>query len=81
MLLACKVLGLKNDIAWTVLIHMSLQLMLSYMQGSKIDFVDIDLNTYNISLKKLEKKLELAKKKNQLPKLLIPVHFGGLPCI
>ena len=28
----------------------------------------------------LEKKLILAKKKNKLPKVIIVVHFAGLPC-
>ena len=64
LLLACKVLGLKkNDIAWMVPNTYVATANAILHAGLKIDFVDIDLNTYNISLKKLEKKLELAKKK------------------
>ena len=44
-----------------------------------MDFVDIDPDNWNISLIELEKKLKIAKRKNKLPKLLIPVHFAGLP--
>ena len=28
----------------------------------------------------IEKKLIIAKKKKKLPKVIIPVHFAGLPC-
>ncbi len=48
--------------------------------GAKVDFVDIDPHTYNISITKLEAKLKEAKIKDKLPKVLIPVHFGGQPC-
>ncbi len=48
--------------------------------GAKVDFVDIDPKTYNISISRLEAKLKEAKKKDKLPKVLIPVHFGGQPC-
>ena len=49
--------------------------------GCSVDFVDIDINTYNISIKNLKKKLESHKKnKKKLPKVLIVVHFAGSPC-
>tara|TARA_Y100000768_G_scaffold302319_1_gene236191 strand:- start:28626 stop:29786 length:1161 start_codon:yes stop_codon:yes gene_type:complete len=48
--------------------------------GAKIDFVDIDPNTYNISIKALSKKLVEAEKSGLLPKVLIPVHLAGQPC-
>ena len=48
--------------------------------GSKIDFVDIDPKTYNISIDALRDKLKKAEKIGQLPKVLIPVHFAGQPC-
>ena len=47
--------------------------------GAKIDFVDIDPKSWNISIKQLEKKLELSKLKNKTPKILIVVHLAGLP--
>ena len=47
--------------------------------GAKIDFVDINKDTFNISIEALEKKLKLAKKINKLPKLIVIVHFAGMP--
>ena len=48
--------------------------------GAKVDFVDIDPNTYNISIEALSKKLVEAEKSGLLPKVLIPVHLAGQPC-
>jgi len=48
--------------------------------GANVDFVDIDLGTYNISITALKKKLEQAAAKGVLPKVLIPVHLTGQPC-
>jgi UDP-4-amino-4,6-dideoxy-N-acetyl-beta-L-altrosamine transaminase len=48
--------------------------------GASIDFVDIDPFTRNMSVNELAKKLELAKRDNRLPTVVIPVHFSGLPC-
>ena len=47
--------------------------------GANIDFVDIDKDTFNISINSLKKKLELAKKNKKLPKVIIPVHLAGQP--
>ena len=35
---------------------------------------------YNISTIALEEKLKLVKKKNKLPKVVIPVHLSGQSC-
>ena len=48
--------------------------------GAKVDLVDINLLDYNIDISKLKKKLEIAKRKNKLPKIVMPVHFAGRPC-
>ena len=48
--------------------------------GADVDFVDIDLNTFNMCPIKLEEKLIVAKKKNKLPKVVIPVHMCGQSC-
>ncbi len=48
--------------------------------GANIDFVDIDPNNYNMSIEALSVKLQEAEKKGNLPKIVIPVHFAGLPC-
>lgn len=48
--------------------------------GAKVDFVDIDPHTYNLSITELEQKLVLAESLGQLPKVLVPVHFAGQSC-
>lgn len=48
--------------------------------GARIDFVDIDSRTYNLSVECLKEKLVLAKKENRLPKVVVPVHFAGQSC-
>jgi dTDP-4-amino-4,6-dideoxygalactose transaminase len=79
--LSCLALGLqKGDYHWTSPISFVASSNCGIYCGSIPDFVDIDLNTFNISVEKLEEKLIDAKKKNKLPKVVIPVHFAGLPC-
>lgn len=48
--------------------------------GATVDFVDIELDTGNMSVAALEAKLRLAQRQNQLPKVVIPVHFAGQSC-
>jgi len=48
--------------------------------GAKVDFVDIDPHTYNMSVGRLKEKLEKAEKEGRLPKIVMPVHFAGQPC-
>ena len=43
--------------------------------GANVDFVDIDPRTYNMSVEALAVKLQKAEN-GQLPKIVIPVHFG-----
>ena len=45
-----------------------------------MDFVDIDLDTYNLSIISLREKLEQAAVLGVLPKVVIPVHLTGQPC-
>lgn len=79
--LACLALGLKkNDYLWTVPITFIASANCGIYCGAKIDLVDINKDTFNIDVKALEQKLQQAKKKNKLPKILIPVHLGGNPC-
>jgi len=80
LLLACKGLSLKKgDIFWTTPNTFVASANCGLLCGAKVDFVDIDPQTWNISLEKLEQKLILAKKKKKLPKVLIVVHLAGLP--
>lgn len=48
--------------------------------GAEVDFVDIDLETYNMSTLALKKKLEKSEALGVLPKVVIPVHLTGQPC-
>ena len=48
--------------------------------GAEVDFVDIDPRTYNLSIEELERKLDLAKQQDKLPKVVVPVHFSGQSC-
>ena len=42
--------------------------------GAKVDFVDIDPLTYNMSVECLAEKLVKAEQDNRLPKVVVPVH-------
>ena len=80
LLLACKGPSLKSgDLFWTAPNSFVATANCGVLCGLKIDFLDIDPDTWNISIEKLEKKLKIAKKKKRLPKLIIIVHLGGLP--
>lgn len=48
--------------------------------GAEIDFVDIDPRTRNMSLASLKDKLESSARDGELPQVIIPVDFAGLPC-
>lgn len=48
--------------------------------GADVDFVDIDPQSYNLSVATLENKLKYSKEIGTLPKVVIPVHFAGQPC-
>ncbi|KGG12987.1 MULTISPECIES: UDP-4-amino-4,6-dideoxy-N-acetyl-beta-L-altrosamine transaminase [Prochlorococcus] len=79
--LGCKALGLgKGDWLWTSPNSFVASANAALYCGAKVDFVDIDEDTYNISIAKLEKKLVDAKRKNNLPKVIMPVHFAGQSC-
>ena len=62
--LSCLALGLKkNDILWTVPNTFVSSASCGLHCGAKIDFVDIDEQTNNISIDKLKIKLKKKKKK------------------
>ena len=79
--IACLALGLKEgDWLWTSPNSFVASANCGLYCDAKIDFVDIDKQTYNMSVEELEKKLTQAKKENKLPKVVIPVHFAGQSC-
>ena len=79
--IACLALGLKEgDWLWTSPNSFVASANCGLYCDAKIDFVDIDKQTYNMSVEELDKKLTQAKKENKLPKVVIPVHFAGQSC-
>jgi UDP-4-amino-4,6-dideoxy-N-acetyl-beta-L-altrosamine transaminase len=78
---ACLALGVgKGDIVWTTPITFVASANCALYCGATVDFVDIDSQTYNLSVQSLKQKLETAKKQDKLPKVVIPVHLCGQPC-
>lgn len=76
--LSCLALGLtNNDYLWTSPISFVASANCGLYCGAQVDFVDIDSHNFNIDVNLLEEKLIEAKKKNKLPKIVIPVHMCG----
>lgn len=69
-----------GDSVWTSSISFVASANCALYCGAKIDFVDIDPATRNMSVDALAAKLAKAEKSNTLPKVVIPVDFSGLPC-
>jgi UDP-4-amino-4,6-dideoxy-N-acetyl-beta-L-altrosamine transaminase len=79
--IACMALNLgEGDYLWTSPNSFVASANCGLYCGAKVDFVDINPLTYNLSLEELEKKLIQAKQDNKLPKIVIPVHFAGQSC-
>ena len=79
--ISCMALGLsKGDYLWTSAISFVASANCGVYCGAKIDFVDIDKETFNSSIQDLSIKLENAKKHKKLPKILVVVHMAGNPC-
>lgn len=79
--IACLALGVKaGDWVWTSPNTFVASANCARYCGAEVDFVDIDPLTFNLSVPLLEAKLAAAERANRLPKVIIPVHFAGLPC-
>ena len=79
--IACLALDLgRGDRLWTSTNSFVASANCGLYCGAKVDFVDIDPLTYNLSSEELEKKLIQAKQNDRLPKIVIPVHFAGQSC-
>jgi len=79
--LACLAAGLgSGDTLWTSPITFVASANCGLYCGAKVDFVDIDPHTYNLSVSALEQKLAIAAQRGTLPKVLIPVHLAGQSC-
>lgn len=76
--IACLAAGLKKgDMLWTSPNTFVASANCGRYCGADVDFVDIDDNTYNMSVTELEKKLQSS---NVQPQIVIPVHFAGQSC-
>ena len=79
--IACLALDLgPGDWLWTSPITFVASANCGLYCGAKVDFVDIDPQTYNISIERLAEKLAEAEKNGKLPKIIIPVHLCGQSC-
>ena len=75
--IACKAAGLSHgDTLWTSPITFVASANCGRYCGAKVDFVDIDDETYNMSTEELERKLAAGGR----PKVVIPVHLAGQSC-
>ena len=79
--LACLALDLKEgESAWTSPNTFVATSNGALYCGADVDFVDIDPDTWNMSVSALEEKLIAAEKNGSLPKIVLPVHFAGQSC-
>ena len=79
--IACLALGVgPGDMVWTSPITFVASANCARYCGAQVDFVDIDPQTYNLSVDCLKFKLEQAEKLGALPKVVIPVHLAGQSC-
>lgn len=79
--IACLALGLgPGDWLWTSPITFVASANCALFCGAKVDFIDIDPRTYNLSPAVLERKLQQAEIEGRLPKLVVAVHLCGQPC-
>ncbi len=79
--IACLALDVQEgDMVWTSPISFVASANCALYCGAKIDFVDIDTLTGNISVHALEKKLAKAAIEHSLPKVIIVVHLAGQSC-
>ncbi|SFC96181.1 UDP-4-amino-4,6-dideoxy-N-acetyl-beta-L-altrosamine transaminase [Thiohalospira halophila DSM 15071] len=79
--IACLALDLgPGDWLWTSPITFVASANCGLYCGARVDFVDIDPRTYNMSHEALADKLAVAEREGRLPKVVVPVHFAGQSC-
>jgi UDP-4-amino-4,6-dideoxy-N-acetyl-beta-L-altrosamine transaminase len=79
--IACLALELgPGDCLWTSPITFVASANCGLYCGARVDFVDIDPHTYNMSPGALADKLAMAEQEGRLPKVVVPVHFAGQSC-
>jgi UDP-4-amino-4,6-dideoxy-N-acetyl-beta-L-altrosamine transaminase len=79
--IACLTAGLgPGDLLWTCPNTFVASANCARYCGAEVDFVDIDPDTWCLDVNLLEVKLESAARTATLPKVVIPVAFGGRSC-
>lgn len=79
--IACLALGLKKgDWLWTSPNTFVASANCALYCDANVSFVDIDPQTYNMSVSALQEKLVAAKAEGKLPKVVVPVAFAGQSC-
>ena len=79
--IACLAAGLgPGDYLWTSPNTFVASANCGLYCGASVDFVDIDPVSYNMSVERLQEKLERAEREGKLPKVVVPVHFAGQCC-
>lgn len=78
---ACLALGVgPGELVWTSPISFVASSNCALYCGADVDFVDIESDTFNLSVPALTAKLEQAKRNGRLPAVVIPVHMAGQSC-
>lgn len=78
---ACLALGVgSGDWLWTSAVTFVASANCGLYCGARVDFVDIDPNTFNLCPAALEEKLQAAEQAGCLPKVVVPVHLCGQSC-
>ncbi len=81
LIAACHAAGVaREDWVWTTPNTFAASANCARHCGARVDFVDIDPRTFNMSVSALEQKLVRAAEQQRLPKAVIPVHFAGQSC-
>ncbi len=79
--LACLALGVgPGDLVWTSPVTFVASANCARYCGADVDFVDVEPDTANLCAAALADRLAHARQAGRLPKVVIPVHFAGLPC-
>lgn len=68
----------QDDIVWTTPISFAATANAAMYVGAKVRFVDVNIETFNLSAQKLEEKL-LNIQPNDYPKAIVFVHLAGNP--
>lgn len=78
---ACQAIGLgPGDLLWTVPNTFLASANCARYCGADVGFVDIDPGTWNMSATALAQRLAEAERAGRLPKVVVPVAFGGQSC-